>query len=43
VSIGLYWYKGLHLTAYLYAFFLLIAIQGYLEWRRNYEARVTVG
>jgi nicotinamide mononucleotide transporter len=41
VSIGLYWYKGLHLTAYLYAFFLLIAIQGYLEWRRNYEARVT--
>lgn len=40
-SIGMYWYKGLHLTAYLYVMFLLIAIQGYVEWRRNYEIRVS--
>lgn len=42
-SIGMYWYKGLHLTAYLYVMFLLIAIQGYVEWRKNYALRNAVG
>lgn len=32
--IGLYWYKGLYLTAVLYLIFLVLAVQGYKEWRR---------
>lgn len=39
LSIGLYWYKGLHLTSMLYLVFLLICIQGYIGWRKNYEVR----
>jgi nicotinamide mononucleotide transporter len=32
--VGLYWYKGLYLTAVLYFVFLGLAVQGYREWKR---------
>ncbi|MFM8840893.1 MAG: nicotinamide mononucleotide transporter [bacterium] len=32
--IGLYIYKNLLLTAILYAIFLLMAIQGIIEWKK---------
>jgi nicotinamide mononucleotide transporter len=33
--IGLYLYKGLHLTALLYVVFALLATRGWIEWRRR--------
>ncbi|MGL6243383.1 nicotinamide riboside transporter PnuC [Pseudomonas sp.] len=33
VFVGLFIYKGMYLTATLYALFLLLAIQGWREWR----------
>jgi nicotinamide mononucleotide transporter len=35
--VGMFLYKGLHLTAGLYAVFLLLAAKGYRDWRRSYE------
>ena len=34
ISIPLYAYKGLVLTSFQYTIFLLVAIYGYLEWRK---------
>jgi len=34
ISVGLFAYKGLHLTALLYAVFVLLAFAGWLRWRR---------
>jgi nicotinamide mononucleotide transporter len=31
----MYFYKGLHLTAILYAVFLLLAVGGYVQWKRD--------
>jgi nicotinamide mononucleotide transporter len=43
LSIGMYVYKGLDQTAGLYAGFLVLAIMGYIKWRRSYVAdRATV-
>jgi nicotinamide mononucleotide transporter len=36
LSIGMYIYKGLDQTAGLYAGFLVLAIMGYVKWRRSY-------
>lgn len=38
LSIGMYIYKGLNQTAGLYAGFLVLAIMGYIKWRRSYIA-----
>lgn len=35
VAVGVYWHKGLHPTAALYALFLVLAIGGYVAWRRS--------
>jgi len=35
VCVVLFWSRGMHLTAVLYALFLGMCIAGYLEWRRN--------
>ncbi|MBC7211112.1 MAG: nicotinamide mononucleotide transporter, partial [Pseudomonas sp.] len=35
IFVGLFLYKGLYLTAALYALFTLIAVRGWLEWRRD--------
>ena len=38
VYVGMFLYKGLHLTAVLYAIFLGLAIMGWLQWRRSLAA-----
>ena len=38
--VPLYIYKGLALTAILYSLFLVLAIIGYLDWRRTWKATV---
>ena len=35
IFVGLFVYKALYLTAALYALFTLIAVRGWLEWRRD--------
>lgn len=35
IFVGLFLYKGLYLTAALYALFTLIAVQGWYAWRRD--------
>ena len=37
VAIGVYWYKGLYFTTGLYVLFLMMAVIGYLEWRKVYN------
>lgn len=39
IYVPLYLYKGLHVTAGLYAVFLLLCISGLVEWRRELETR----
>ena len=34
LSAGLYFYKGLHFTAVLYAAYAVIAVAGYMKWKR---------
>jgi len=36
VSIPLYIERGLHLTAILFAAYLVIVVIGYLTWRKHY-------
>ncbi len=35
ISIPLYWYKGLTFTAFQYILFTIIALLGYLSWKKN--------
>lgn len=35
VSTGLFFYKGLYPTAILYGLFLILAVVGYLEWKKE--------
>ena len=39
LAIGLYWTKGLHPTAILYAIFLIVAVAGLYEWRKIYKTQ----
>jgi nicotinamide mononucleotide transporter len=39
--VGMFIFKGLYLTAALYAVFLALAIKGYLDWRRSMTALAT--
>lgn len=39
LAVGLYWTKGLHLTAGLYGVFLIIAAVGLYQWREIYRAQ----
>ena len=36
LSIGIYYYKGLNLTALLFLVYLILASAGYLSWRKKY-------
>ena len=40
VSIGLYIYKGLYPTVILYAVYAVMAVYGYLEWKRSMNKSV---
>ena len=35
ISVGLYFYKGIHGTASLYTLYCILAIAGYMRWRRQ--------
>lgn len=37
VAISIYFYKGLYFTTALYLLFLIMAIMGYLEWKKGYN------
>ena len=39
ISIPLYWYKGLYLTSFQFFVFTILAIFGYLEWKRKVLAK----
>ena len=41
VYIGMYLYKELYLTAFLYFVFLILATMGYLDWKRDLEKGAT--
>ena len=40
ISIPLYFYKGLVLTSFQYLIFTLIAIFGYIQWKKVYNNRI---
>jgi nicotinamide mononucleotide transporter len=37
--VGMFVFKGLHVTAALYAVFLVLAVRGYVDWRRSMAER----
>ena len=39
VYIGMFIYKALYLTAFLYAVFLALAVMGYVQWKRSLAAK----
>lgn len=41
--VGMFIYKGLNLTAGLYAVFLVLAVLGYAEWKRSFDTDRAVG
>ncbi len=43
ISVPLYFYKGFTFTAVQYVLFTLIAVFGYLEWRRRYRLQMAQG
>ena len=43
VYVGMFLYKGLRLTAVLYAIFLVLAVLGLREWRRSLRAAAASG
>ena len=40
ITVGLYLYKGIPLTAGLYTLYTALAIVGYMRWRRVYKAKI---
>jgi len=39
VSMGLYLYRGLYPTLFLFAVYTTMAVIGYIKWRRSYESQ----
>ncbi|HEY5327456.1 MAG TPA: nicotinamide riboside transporter PnuC [Mucilaginibacter sp.] len=40
IYVGVYIFKGLHLTAIMYAIYVGIALLGYIDWRKDYKKQV---
>lgn len=40
IYVGVYLFKGLHLTAIMYAIYVVIALIGYLDWKKDYKKQV---
>ena len=38
IYVGIFLYKALYLTAGLYAVFLVLAVLGFIEWRKSMRA-----
>jgi len=43
IYVGVYVFKGLHLTAIMYAIYVAIALMGYIDWRRDYKKQLANG
>jgi nicotinamide mononucleotide transporter len=41
VSLGLYVYKGLYPTVILFAVYTILAVLGYIEWKKEYKKRLS--
>jgi len=41
IYVGVYIFKGLHLTAIMYAIYVGIALMGYIDWRKDYKKQVS--
>jgi nicotinamide mononucleotide transporter len=37
LAIGVYWYKGLFITTGLYSVFLVMAVMGWMAWRKTWQ------
>jgi nicotinamide mononucleotide transporter len=37
IYVGVYIFKGLHLTAIMYAIYVAIALLGYIDWKKEYK------
>ena len=40
IYVGVYLFKGLHLTAVMYAIYIVIALIGYVDWKRDYKKQL---
>jgi nicotinamide mononucleotide transporter len=40
VYVGVYIFKGLHLTAIMYAIYVGIALLGYIDWKKDYKKQL---
>jgi len=40
IYVGIYIFKDLHLTAVMYAIYIVIALIGYMDWKREYNKQV---
>jgi len=43
IYVGIYIFKDLHLTAVMYAIYIVIALIGYVDWKREYNKQVKNG
>ena len=43
IYVGIYILKDLHLTAVMYAIYIVIALIGYMDWKREYNKQVNNG
>ena len=41
IYVGVYLFKGLHLTAVMYAIYVVIALIGYFDWKKEYQKQTT--
>ena len=42
ISIPLYFYKGYTLSSFLYIIFTVLAVMGYLEWKKSLDKKVAI-
>jgi nicotinamide mononucleotide transporter len=40
IYVGIYIFKDLHLTAAMYAIYIVIALIGYFDWKRDYKEQI---
>jgi len=42
IYVGMYIYKSLYLTSFLYFIFILLAVKGYSEWKKSLDQKASV-
>lgn len=43
IYVGVYLFKGLHLTAIMYVIYVAISLIGYIDWKKEYKMQLTNG